>query len=249
MLAKVNIYYRNLTNLVENNVLTEKDKLLIFNNKVRKIKTLAYPNFNNFLTVCEKAYRSKLLKYHYLLNFNQTKFDFFYMNKLINLVKKLYYKDVKFNIVNLKKMHLNSDIYTQAVALKLKNRNNRLYKVLKSSLRKIKLPVISKIEEKISKPNKNELLINKIRNNIISSMFVEKDNNDPLNNILFRFLPSMVDLRTTSQYRWSVKKHSISFKNYLLKHLKHMKLRGIRVEAKGRLTRRRTASRSVFKMK
>jgi hypothetical protein len=28
-----------------------------------------------------------------------------------------------------------------------------------------------------------------------------------------------------------------------------MKLRGIRVEAKGRLTRRRTASRSVFKMK
>jgi hypothetical protein len=28
-----------------------------------------------------------------------------------------------------------------------------------------------------------------------------------------------------------------------------MKLRGIRVEAKGRLTRRATASRSVFKMK
>ena len=32
-------------------------------------------------------------------------------------------------------------------------------------------------------------------------------------------------------------------------YLKHIKIRGIRVEAKGRLTRRFTASRSVFKMK
>ena len=42
-------------------------------------------------------------------------------------------------------MHLNSDIYTQAVSLKLRNRDNKLYRVLKASLRKIKLPVIRKI--------------------------------------------------------------------------------------------------------
>jgi ribosomal VAR1-like protein len=248
ILNKVNTYYINLTNLVENNILTENDKLLLFTNKVKNIYILAYPSFNNYLIACKRAYKSKLLKFHYLLSFNETKFDLFYMDKLVNLVKKLYYKDVKFNIVNLKKMHLNSDIYTQAVALKLKNRNNRLYRILKSSLRKIKLPVISKIEEKLGKPNKNEFPINRIRNNIISSMF-EYNTKDPLNNLLLDFFPSMVNLRTTSRYRWSIKKHSISFKNYLLKHLKHMKLRGIRVEAKGRLTRRRTASRSVFKMK
>ena len=39
------------------------------------------------------------------------------------------------------------------------------------------------------------------------------------------------------------------FKYAVLSKLKHMKLRGIRVEAKGRLTRRATASRSVFKMR
>jgi hypothetical protein len=42
---------------------------------------------------------------------------------------------------------------------------------------------------------------------------------------------------------------AISLKSYVHRWLKHMKLRGIRVEAKGRLTRRATASRSVFKMK
>lgn len=36
---------------------------------------------------------------------------------------------------------------------------------------------------------------------------------------------------------------------YVIKFIKHIKLRGIRVEAKGRLTRPRTAARSVFKMR
>ena len=45
-------------------------------------------------------------------------------------------------------MHLNSDIFTQAVSLKLKNRNNKLYRVLKSSLSKIKLPDVRRINEK-----------------------------------------------------------------------------------------------------
>ena len=44
-------------------------------------------------------------------------------------------------------------------------------------------------------------------------------------------------------------KRSVSLENYVLKTLKHINLRGIRVEAKGRLTRRFTASRSVLKRK
>jgi hypothetical protein len=47
------------------------------------------------------------------------------------MVNNLYDKEVEFNIVQLKKMHLSSDIYTQIVAAKLKNRKNKLYRVLK----------------------------------------------------------------------------------------------------------------------
>jgi hypothetical protein len=249
MLNIINEYYESLTSLVKINILTENEKLLMFSDKVTEMQNLTYPTFEDFLIELKDIYFANFFKYYYLLSFNQTKFDTFYIDKLVDLVKKLYYKDVKFNIVNLKKMHLNSDIYTQAVSLKLKNRENRLYRVLKSSLRKINLPFISKIQEKLGKPNKNEYPINRIRNSNITSMFLDNDVKDPLNNLLLDFFPSVTSLKTSSKYGWSKKKYSISLKNYLLKHLKHMNLRGIRVEAKGRLTRRRTASRSVFKLK
>jgi ribosomal protein S3 len=172
------------------------------------------------------------------------------MSKLLTLVRKLYNKDVEFNIVKLNKMHLNSDIYNQAVSLKLRNRENRLYRVLKRSLRKVKLPVISKIGEKISKPLNNDLLVNRVRNNNVSSMFADDNAKDPLNNLLLNHYPAADDLDINIKRRSSIKKEKVSLKGFVLRHyLKHLNVRGVRVEAKGRLTRRSTASRSVFKMK
>ena len=169
-------------------------------------------------------------------------------------------------------MHLNSDIYTQAVSLKLRNKDNKLYRILKASLRKIKVPTISKISEKQNKPNKNEFLVNKIRNNIISFMFRDDDVKDPLSSLLLDFYPLADNIKVVRNKKSSAltvaltnslpsqsldepeRMHvknlrAISLKSYVHRWLKHMKLRGIRVEAKGRLTRRATASRSVFKMK
>jgi hypothetical protein len=147
-------------------------------------------------------------------------------------------------------MHLNSDIYTQAVSLKLRNRDNKLYKILKASLRKIKLPVIRKIAEKQKKPNKTEFFINRIRNNTISTMFLIKNKktkniNDRLQNLLLKFYPLADNLKINVINR----SKNVSLENSVLRSLKHLNLRGIRVEAKGRLTRRFTASRSVLKRK
>jgi hypothetical protein len=173
------------------------------------------------------------------------------MSKLIYLVRKLYNKEVEFNIVKLRKMHLNSDIYTQVVSLKLKNRDNSLYRVLKRSLRKIDLPVINRLSERSGKPNKDEFFVNRIRNNIISSMFKDNKGKDSLNNLLLSFYPAADDLEINIiKKRSPSKKEKVSLKGFIIRHhLKHLNIRGIRVEAKGRLTRRATASRSVFKMK
>jgi hypothetical protein len=92
-------------------------------------------------------------------------------------------------------MHLNSDIYTQAVALKLKNNKNRLFRVLKSSLRKVKITSINKKIEKFHQINKDDLYVNKIRNDNISTMFNDKAN-DPLNNLLLNFFPLADDLKS-----------------------------------------------------
>lgn len=172
------------------------------------------------------------------------------MSKLLILVKKLYNKNVEFNVVNLKKMHFNSDIFTQAVSLKLRNRDNKLYRVLKSSLRKIHLPVVRRINAKTRKPTLNEILVNRIRNNTINSMFADNNTGDDLNNLLLSFYPAADNLEINVIKRSSTKKRKISLNSFLFRHhLKHLNMRGIRVEAKGRLTRRATASRSVFKMK
>jgi len=169
-------------------------------------------------------------------------------------VKKLYNKNnVEFNFVNLRKMHLNSDIYTQAVALKLRNRDNKLYRVLKSSLRKVKVIQISKLAEKRIKIYKDGLRANKIRNITISTMLNNENNNinisDRLGNLLLNFFPSIYNLKGKGTKKWSIRKYPISLTTFVLRHLKHTNVRGIRIEAKGRLTRRFTASRSVFKMK
>jgi len=249
-LELLNTYYDNLTSLVETNLLTVEEKHLMFSQKVAKWKPLGYLNFDEFKAKTFEEHRKEFIAYYIRLNFNKIKFTNHFMSKLIILVKKLYNKDVEFNIVNLKKTHLNSDIFTQAVSLKLRNRDNKLYRVLKSSLRKIQLPVIRKISERLNKPNKDEFFVNRIRNSTINSMFADNNTGDSLNNLLLSFYPAADNLEINIIKRSYTKKQKISLNGFVFRHhLKHFNLRGIRVEAKGRLTRRATASRSVFKMK
>jgi hypothetical protein len=146
-------------------------------------------------------------------------------------------------------MHLNSDIYTQAVSLKLRNRDNKLFKVLTSSLSKVKLPNVSRISEKYNKSNRDEYLINKIRNVYVNSMFNNTTSMDPLNNLLLAFFSRTENLEMEIKNRSSIIKRPISLYKYIIRSLKHLKLAGIRIEAKGRLTRRFTASKSVFKVR
>ena len=219
--------------------------------KIRYIRHLRYLeawlelNKNKFINSFDSSeLQTKMWKH----NSKIPKFNFLFF-KLKEIVENIYNKKVIFNIINLNYMHLNSDIYTQAVALKLRNKNNKLYRVLKSSLRKVKIPRMSRMAEKVYNFNKNDLLINKIRNDNISSMFSDNNVKDPLSNLLLNFFPDANNLIVNVVNKASIKIRSISIQKYVIKILKHLNLRGVRIEAKGRITRRLTASRSVFKMK
>lgn len=252
-LNAINKYYKILRSLVWEKLLTNDQIYLMFKNKAQSFYPNNFPSFNSQITVAGKEYKKNLDIYFKLLSCNKLKFDGIFMSKLIYLIQQIYNKNVELNIVNLKKMHLNSDIYTQAVSLKLRNRDNKLYRVLKASLRKIKLPVIRKIDEKQKKPNRDEFFINRIRNNTISTMFSlnnkTKNINDRLQNLLLKFYPLADNLKINDIKRPSNINRPVSLENSVLRSLKHLNLRGIRVEAKGRLTRRFTASRSVLKTK
>jgi hypothetical protein len=95
--------------------------------------------------------------YKLLLDLNKSKFENKFLSKLKPLISKLYNKEVEFNIINLKTLYLNSDIFTEAISLKLKNRDNKLLRVLRSALSLVKLPKVNRIKEQYNKINIKEL--------------------------------------------------------------------------------------------
>jgi len=243
----INTYYETEINLIKKNILNVEDKY-VYINKIESLYTFNYPKYNIYMQKCYYKYTKSLYRNLLLLKFNNIKFNIIFLDKLKNLVKIIYNKNIIFNIVNLKKMHFNSDIFTQAVSLKLRNRDNKLYKVLKASLRKFKLRNVGRVRRQ-KNSNKNEIMVNRIRNSYINSMITKYNVKDPLNKLLLNYFPWSENLKIYIAKLSYTYFSSVSIDSYVLHTLKHRKMAGLRVEAKGRLTRRFTASRSVFKMK
>ena len=78
-----------------------------------------------------------------LLYINKAKFENSYLQGLINLIRKIYKKNVEFNIINLKYFYLNSDIFAQPLVLKLR-RKRKLSRYLKRLVSKPKIKKIKK---------------------------------------------------------------------------------------------------------
>jgi hypothetical protein len=139
----------NLENLLHIIAICEKDPISY------KYYENIYTSFI-YKTHLEKEIR-KIAYYKLLLNLNKSKFENKFLLTLKPLVSKIYNKEVEFNIVNLKTLYLNSDIFTQVIALKLRNRSNRLLNVLRSSLYMVKLPNVNRIREQFNNTNIKEL--------------------------------------------------------------------------------------------
>ena len=264
---------------IEQIELEKKNLLMTKKIKLLKEKELIIGNLNknlikiiNIISICENdssiykyyenIYKDFLSKTHLereintiayyklLLNLNKSKFENKFLAKLKPLIAKLYNKEVEFNIVNLKTLALNSDIFTEAISLKIKNRNNKLLRILKSSLSMVKLPKINRIREQYNKVNIKELWINKINSlniNLMDSKYYDKD---VLNKLLLDiFYSSSFINKEKSESKINNNNNNNSLMNFILNSLMYKDMAGIRLEAKGRLTRRFTASRSVFKIK
>jgi len=188
-----------------------------------------------------------------LLNLNKSKFEDEFIMELRRIIGKIYNKEVEFNIVNLKTLYFNSDIFTEVIATKLKNRKNNLLRVLKSSLYLVKLPTVNKIKEKYGKVDK--FCLDHLKNLHINSV-INKYNKDKdtLDQLLLDILPSSTFIsRDSDKTPLTVYNEKyINIYNPLdivFNSLKNKDMAGVRLEAKGRLSKRFTASRSVFKVK
>jgi len=138
-------------------------------------------------------------------------------------------------------MHLSSDIFTQSIATKLRSRQNRLLSVLKTALTLVKLPQITSLSLYNNfKSENNTGSVQPLNiNTLLSFAQASSKAKDILNNLLeSAYQKSSVSSNT-----------SIYLKNKILRSVKYKNVSGVRFEAAGRLSRRLTASRSVFKLK
>ena len=128
-------------------------------NKQQKIlwKTLNFKNktgsnkFKHYETKYLKHYVVKSLRkeilsiyFRQLISFNKSKFEKQYLLPLTSLLTRVYNKKVEFNLVNLKYLYLNSYIFSETLVTKLRNRKNRLIRVLITSLLMFKLPSLNR---------------------------------------------------------------------------------------------------------
>ena len=200
--------------------------------KKSKILTNVLPNYSSKVYSVQKLYYKKFLKkslislknYMYfkqLLYINKVKFENSYLQGLIDLITKIYKKNIEFNIINLKYFYFNSDIFTQQLVLKLRKKR-KLSRFLKKIVTKANI--------------KNIKLIERSKDLFDLSNLFDLNNLDTTNNLLNKLMQSN-------------KKISESLKKVVLNDIKYKRVSGVRLQGAGRLSKRYTASRSLHKFK
>jgi hypothetical protein len=204
----------------------------------------------------KKYLRKQVLSLHYLYMFsiNNFKFDRF-LPGLKLLVSKIFNKKIELNLVNLKYLHLNSDIFSEAVATRLMKKKSNLLLILKRSLKLVKLPPRASsgmfYGDNALKPF-NQSFLNRYKAlNINSFNFNAKSNELKNGDLLQKVLHTIYSFynKEPGFSLLNETKEQKNKKSNILNSIKYKWIKGVKVEAKGRLTKRYTASRSVFKIK
>lgn len=220
----------------------------VYKQKKKLLKTLNRNNniFKNYENMYLKFFFSKCLRrditffyYKQIISLNQSKFEKTYLSPLTGLIQKIYNKKIEFNLVNLKHLYLNSSLFSETLLAKIKNKKNRVIKVLKASIRMFQQASLNNIDIFNDMYNRKKKLqnlkvnylgleneiksheINKITQEVYKKKFLDEDN-----------------LEQTESTTKSV-----------FNYIKNKSVTGIRIEAAGRLTRRNTAERSIYKLR
>jgi len=205
-----------------------------------------------------------------IMHLNRSKFNSIHILFLRNSLRKIYGKNVEFNIVNLKRYHLNSSILTQIIAIKLKREKSKLALLIKNVLNKLNLPYKEKLEipwNTFNDVNKQNLIVrNQLNNNyvkkipnvelyvnslgshqfILNKVFIKKVRDDKLNNYLKSLYPKQYLINLSNEKEIYIKSRNLE--NTVLDNIKNKVISGIRIKSSGRLTKRITG-RAVSIMK
>lgn len=230
-------------------------KLTLSNNSINKLTEYNIYTNNKFLNFKKdmvkkyitKCFRKEILhlQYRKLLILNNFKLKYTFLTILTTILRKIYNKKIELNIINLKYFYLNSDIYTESIINKITNNRKKLKYILNKSTSKVKIKkYFYKYSENSDKINKlslyNTINVNnnkKFTNNKCLNISYEKLL-DPINILLYKIYNRYIIIRNKNLLNKTI-----------LKITKNKSITGVKLEAAGRLSKRHTASRSMFKLK
>ena len=221
-----------------NNEKTILDKTFVWSDNNFKLFELQV--FNSFL---KKSLLEEIHKIYYkqLYQINKFKFQDVYLLKLKEILSKLFNKKIEFNIVNLKSFYLNSDIFTSTISLILRKRENNINKVLDKSVEIVKYNPFNKLMDLPSLYDKPRRLFS---DNIlhVNAKLLSKNNITNNQDIVNSFITDIFKEKNKETSRFFIE-------NEILSNIRFKTISGINIQAKGRLTRRLIAARSVYKHK
>jgi len=192
-----------LSNIIKQKVLKIESKKINYSLTASLCKYVR--NFYKKYAKKNYTYIKTFFYYKQLVYINKTKYSYTFLKYLKDSLEKLYNKNVEFNLVNVKRFYVNSDILSEAITLKLTKKRRKISRYLKNIKKKVKI-----IKKKIL------------------------------------FVKPVARVQETLNIE---KKDLFTLKKVIFSDLKYKNVTGFRLEARGRLTRRYTASRSVTKFK
>lgn len=219
-------------------------KLLISENK----KILGFYNSEDSNIIYNKSIKALLdknlkvlRKYKLRLSLNKYKFEEKLLYKLKNFIIKYYNKKVEFNIVNIRSVVFHTDFFTKIVTSKLLNRKAHILATMDNILNKVVLPKVNRIVEKSLVKKSLNLLENKYK--YLNLSFILNNNLSELLNSLYYNL--IVDYYNNN----NLNKDYFKIYEIIFNSINYKNMAGIRLEAKGRLTKRYRADRATFKVR
>jgi hypothetical protein len=193
-------------------------------------------------------------RYRLKLSLNKYKLEEQFLCELSQLISKYYSKKVEFNIVNLKSIAYNGDIFTEILTSKIKKEKRSPILNINALLSKIVLPKVNTIIERgrLEKIVDLELVDNKFRNLNVSSIInnhnLLKDN---INKLLYDiyYKTTFEKESKLNEYVFTDNTYHLKIRDIILENINYKNMGGARLIVKGRLTRRYRADRAVYKLK
>jgi hypothetical protein len=230
---------RNINSKYLNEILDTSENVSILY-RYLKIKPIKM-NIYKILTI--------IRRYRLRISLNKYKFEDKLLYKLSQYVSKYYGKQVEFNIVNLKSIAHNADIFTQILTSKVKRERSNPIQNMNILLNKVQLPRTNRVVEtsRLEKDVDKRFIGNLYKNLNISSILTNKNTPQDNLNQLLNGIYNKTDLLQNNES--SDNTSYLKIRDILLENIKYKNIKGVKLTVKGRLTRRYRADRAIFKLK